>query len=374
MKHFLTLLGASMAILCSGCLKYTPSHSELTERHSKGDAVVDQLGGAEEFKQYEAKLHSRLETFMQQRAHLLSPELQSTGHPVGPGDELQVQVFGFGNLNANTAIATDGSMILPLVGRVSVAGRSLDEVQNELNRRYANFIRSPQVNVSIKSPINNRVLVTGEVHKPGSYPLIRKGSLLTEILAEAGGRTPTASSRIIVLPSPRITESYAKPSSNTPHLSLASTRPTEEVIGVELDVEDLVGNIDHQPLLVPLLPGDTLIVPEAGHYEVDGEVGQPGSFNLTSRTSVMGAIAAARGFTYSAAVNNVEVIRDTGGGKKALIALDLEEVGLRGAHDLRLRDGDIVRVPSEPGRFLKQQIVETLNGVFNGFSVNKRVN
>jgi hypothetical protein len=73
-------------------------------------------------------------------------------------------------------------------------------------------------------------------------------------------------------------------------------------------------------------------------------------------------------------VNNVEVIRDTGNGKKALITLDLEEVGLRGGQDVRLRNGDLVRVPSEPGRFFRRQIVQTINGLFNGVGVNQRVN
>jgi protein involved in polysaccharide export with SLBB domain len=89
---------------------------------------------------------------------------------------------------------------------------------------------------------------------------------------------------------------------------------------------------------------------------------------------VIGAIAAAKGFTYSADVNNVEVIRDVGAGRKALVALDLEEVGLRGGRDIRLRNGDLVRVPSHSSRFFKRQVVETINGIFNGFGVNKRVN
>jgi protein involved in polysaccharide export with SLBB domain len=139
-------------------------------------------------------------------------------------------------------------------------------------------------------------------------------------------------------------------------------------------MEDLLGTVDHRPLLVPLVPGDTIVVPEAGTYEVDGEVTTPGSYKLTGRTSVIGAIAAAKGFTYSADVNNVEVIRDVGAGRKALVALDLEEVGLRGGRDVRLRNGDLVRVPSHSSRFFKRQVVETINGIFNGFAVNKRVN
>jgi protein involved in polysaccharide export with SLBB domain len=155
----------------------------------------------------------------------------------------------------------------------------------------------------------------------------------------------------------------------------ASSQPDRnENPGVEIELEALTGQLDRRPLLVPLMPGDTIVVPEAGTYEVDGEVTAPGSYKLASRTSVIGAIAAAQGFTYSANVNQVEVIRDTGGGRKAILTLDMEEVGLRGGRDIRLRNGDLVRVPSEPNRFFKRQIVETVNGLFNGFGAQKRIN
>ena len=133
-------------------------------------------------------------------------------------------------------------------------------------------------------------------------------------------------------------------------------------------LDDLLGRVDQRPILIPLMPGDTIVVPEMGSFEVDGEVNKPGSFKLASKTSTLGAVAAAGGFTYSASVNKVEVIRDVGAGRKASMVVDLEEVGLRGGNDVRLRDGDIIRVPSEPGRFVQRQIVEAVNGLFRGFS------
>jgi polysaccharide export outer membrane protein len=358
----------------AGCLRYTPSHSELRDKHNDSSNPITQLGGADEFEKYERNLGDRRNTLIAQRSHLLSGAAQGGGHPVGPGDELQVDVFGFQNLTASTGIASDGSIILPLVGRVSVGGKPLEQIQEEVGKRYAHYIRSPQVHVALKTPVTARVSVIGEVHKPGAYPLTRKGMCLTEVLSDAGGRTPNASSRIILLPAPRITEHAVEASTAMPQVSFVSTQDPADSFGIEIDIEELTGGVNQRPLLIPLLPGDTVIVPEAGTYEVDGEVTQPGSFKLTSRTSVIGAIAAARGLTYAAAVNNVEVIRDTGNGKKALITLDLEEVGLRGGQDVRLRSGDLVRVPSEPGRFFRRQIVQTINGLFNGVGVNQRMN
>lgn len=367
-------LALILAVLClSSCLRYTPSYKELREKYDQEDEAPDSIGGEQEFTHYENSLRNRLDDFLRQRSYLLSASASSTGYPVGSGDLLAVDVYGFGNLSSQAPIGADGSVALPLVGKAVIAGLTLDEVRDKLAAQYARFIRAPQVQVSLKSAQASRVSVMGEVSKPGLYPLSRRGVLVTEILSEAGGRTPNAGGRIVVLPAPRIMEP-PQTAHNAAYVTFASQPPPDGQTGVEIDLEDLVGQVDQRPLLVPLLPGDTIIVPEAGTYEVDGEVVQPGSYKLSSRTSVIGAIAAAKGFSYAAAVNNVEVIRDTGGGKKALITLDLEEVGLRGGRDIRLRSGDLVRVPSEPNRFFKRQIIQTINGLFNGVGVSQRIN
>lgn len=353
-----------------GCLRYTPSFREIQTDRAKDSAQVLEIGDEQDFERYEQTLSDKLYRLVSQRSYLLGNTSSSTTYPVGTGDLLGIEVFGFGNLSSQSTIAPDGSIGLPLVGRAVVAGKSIEEVQLDLTRHYRRYIRSPQVHVSLKGQQAHRVSVMGEVAKPGLYPLQRQGVLLTEILAEAGGRTQGAGSRILLLPAPRLVEDRPTPPQ---HLTLVKSPPLEDT-GVEIDLETLTGQIDQRPLSIPLLPGDTIVVPEAGTYEVDGEVAAPGSYKLASRTSVMGAIAAAQGFTYSAAVNNVEVIRDTGGGRKALVTVDLEQVGLRGGRDIRLRNGDLVRVPSEPQRFFKRQIVETINGLFNGVSVNRRMN
>lgn len=371
MKHLALLF---LLVLSTGCLRYTPSHKEL-EGNNYGESSSSAATFKDEaaFQSYEGTLTQRVQTLLSERMHLLDHSKAQTSYPLGTGDILDVSVFGFNNLTANSAIAPDGSIILPLVGRVSVGGLPLEDVQATLARRYSQFIRSPQVIVSLKTFSTNRVSVIGEVNKPGTYPLTRRGILLTEILSEAGGRTPAAGTRVVLLPAPRMKTTPATTAS-APTVSLVHSVESEPASGIEVDMEDLTGTIDKRPLLIPLVPGDTIIVPEAGTYEVDGEVVTPGSYKLTGRTSVIGAIAAAKGFTYSADVNNVEVIRDIGSGQKALVTLDLEEVGLRGARDIRLRNGDLVRVPSHSSRFFKRQIVETINGIFNGVGVNQRIN
>ena len=367
------LLLITIAVSALGCLRYTPSREELEEKYGDAAGPQSAIGGEMEFAAYEEGLNARLENLIAERAYLLSAGSEG-GYPVGPGDVVDVDVYGFGDLKASSEVSPNGILSLPLVGEVNVLGKGVPQIQRELRGRYARFIKSPNVDVSLKTYQANRVSVIGEVSKPGVYPLRRPGQLITEFISEAGGKSQNASSRVILLPAPRILPNQSGMAPGGMQVQLASAGPGTSQMGVEIDLEQLLGRVDQPPLLIPMLSGDTIVVPEAGTFEIDGEVSKPGSYKLASRQSVIGAVAAAGGFSYSADVNSVEVIREIGGGNKAAVTLDLEEIGLRGARDIRLRNGDLVRVPSEPGRFFRRQIVETLNGVFNGMSINQRTN
>lgn len=378
-RHNVLLYLAAVVALLSGCIRYTPSREELQEKYSAEEREeLLNLGGEEEFNSYETMLKSRLQTLLAQRAHLLKLGLNGGAYTVGPGDILRVAIFGFEDISSDAEVSSRGTVFLPLVGEYSVAGKDLSTINHELTERFSRYIRAPNLQVGMKTYEASHVSVIGEVAKPGVYPLKRQGQLLTELLSEAGGKTQIASNRIILLPGQR-SDGFIVPSTDRtvvgrPTLTMASTEVDKsQAMGIEIDLDDLLGHTNQQPILVPLMPGDMIIVPEAGTFEVDGEVEKPGSYKLASRTSAMGAIAAAGGFSYAANVNKVEVIRDMGGARKALVTLDLEEVGLRGGRDIRLRNGDLVRVPSEPGRFLRRQVVTALNSVFNGIAINRRV-
>jgi polysaccharide export outer membrane protein len=376
-RHNVLLCLAILVALLAGCIRYTPSREELQEKYgSEKEGLLD-LGGEAEFNSYETMLKARLQNLLAARAHLLTPGPSGGAYTVGPGDVLHVAVFGFEDLVSDAEVSSHGTVSLPLVGEYSISGKDLATINQELTERFSRYIRAPNLQVGMKNYEASHVSVVGEVAKPGIYPLKRQGELLTELLSEAGGKTQLASNRLILLPASTggaISPPTALPTASGATLTMASADgAAPHSMGIEIDLDDLLGHINQRPLLVPLVPGDMIIVPEAGTYEVDGEVEKPGSYKIASRTSAMGAIAAAGGFSYAANVNKVEVIRDMGAGRKALVTLDLEEVGLRGGQDVRLRNGDLVRVPSEPGRFFRRQVVTALNSVFNGFGVTRRV-
>lgn len=364
-----TLLVIATTLVLQGCIKYTPSREELERKRSDSSTPQSMLGSEEEFNAYERALSNRLQNLISERSYLLTASHSMNGYIVGAGDVIHVDVYGFEDLRSDAEVSPQGTLSLPLIGEVDVKGRDTSSLKRYLAQRYTQYVKSPRVDVSIKTYQSNRISVIGEVQRPGMYPLRRNGQLITELLSEAGGKNQLASNRLILLPAPKLEHIASQ------QLSGPSNQPTGDTsIGVEVEMEALLGKLDQRPLLIPLIAGDTVVVPEAGNFEVDGEVQKPGSFKLTSGTSVIGAIAAAGGFTYSADVKKVEVIRDIGGGRKALATLDLEEVGLRGGRDIRLRAGDLVRVPSEPGRFFERQLVATLNSLFNGVGVSQRAN
>ncbi|MCB0329011.1 MAG: SLBB domain-containing protein [Bdellovibrionales bacterium] len=367
----------TVAFAFSGCVRYVPPASELEQSNrgnstvpsnsssqsagaSNSDSSVLQLAGADEFFNYEKEIQERLKTLQSARRPLLSAQ-QAGGYVLGIGDVFSVTVFQFPELNQeNITVSQDGTVALPLIGdRISVAGKTIPELRGFLEARYRDYIVNPNIIIALKNIQSSQVSISGAVAKPGIYPLRESGMLVSDVLALAGGRTNSAGNRILVMPSP--------------HRAAVDGLPqAEEARAVEIWYEDLIGDVNSNPVVLPVVHGDTIVVPEAGSYEVDGEVNKPGSYSLNKKTTAFSAVASAGGFTYGAKVDEVELIRDIGGGKKALLAMNLEEVALQGKSDLRLRDGDVVRVPTASGRHVQRQIVEAINGIFRGIGIQAR--
>ncbi len=134
----------------------------------------------------------------------------------------------------------------------------------DLTEALRPYVRSPRLTLAITQYAANRVSVIGAVAKPGVYPLRRQGDTLTELLSVAGGRTDRAGTRIVLIP-PNANGSGQGASSPAAQKSSRDFPPLG--YGVELDISDLMGTADRPPLRVPLVAGDTIIVPEAGTRE-----------------------------------------------------------------------------------------------------------
>ncbi len=119
------------------------------------------------------------------------------------GDILVVDVFGEDDLNRETEVDKDGTVNLPLIGQVSVAGKTKIEVQKLIAELYGrDYLKSPVVTVDVKRQERARerrvVTVLGEVRNPGVFPVPPEGTLrLSEVISMAGGFTDIAAPRKI---------------------------------------------------------------------------------------------------------------------------------------------------------------------------------
>ncbi len=112
---------------------------------------------------------------------------------VGPGDILIVEIVGEKDLPKDYQIAADGSVDIPYIHSVQVAGLEASEVAELIRERLiaAKILMDPSVIVQVKEYRSRRITVIGQVAKPGSFPFTQ-GMTLIHALSVAGGLTPLA--------------------------------------------------------------------------------------------------------------------------------------------------------------------------------------
>jgi len=129
-----------------------------------------------------------LPTFAQESA---SVDAKSNFYEIQPGDLLEVSVWREEYLEREVIVQPDGRISFPLVGVMTAAGSTVDEVQLRVAERLSQYIPDPVVTVSIREIRGNRVYVLGQVKSPGQF-IINPRIDVVQALALAGGTTPFA--------------------------------------------------------------------------------------------------------------------------------------------------------------------------------------
>ena len=115
------------------------------------------------------------------------------GATITPLDRLQVTVFREPELSVeDVQVDESGRVLLPLVGPLTAAGKSTETLASEVTEKLRQYIRAPQVSVSVKQAAARRVTVAGSVVQPGVYPLEGRTTLL-QAVALAQGPSQVAS-------------------------------------------------------------------------------------------------------------------------------------------------------------------------------------
>lgn len=246
-----------------------------------------------------------------------SKSSDATQYQVGPADILRITVYGHETLTQSVIVQQDGTFTFPLIGRIKADELSTDELQRKITTLLAqDFIRNPQVTVSVQEYRSKTVFVVGQIARPGTYPLDGNTTVVS-ILAKAGPVTGNAMEVVVVRPLGKvdgpITPDDVKPESQ---------RAT--IIRVDLaDIE--AGMLDKN---VVLQPNDTVFVPQAAPIFVSGEVRTPGTFSFRPGLTVRQAISLAGGLTERSS-NKIRVVR-TVNGKAVETKIGLDDPVQRG--------------------------------------------
>jgi polysaccharide biosynthesis/export protein len=107
---------------------------------------------------------------------------------IGPFDKLTIDVFGVEELSQKE-VQTDasGRISFPLAGIIEAAGRTPNEVENEIEARLrTRYVRDPQVTVNLKETVSQVITVDGQVKKPGLYPVVGKMTLMRAVATAEG--------------------------------------------------------------------------------------------------------------------------------------------------------------------------------------------
>ena len=216
-----------------------------------------------------------------------------------------------------------GGITFPFVGRVSVDGLTLREIQAEITRQLEDgFLVSPQVSIEIEAYRSQSVFVIGEVARPGIYEL--RGNLsLIEALADAGGITAQAGNEIT------ISRRVAGHTGTEPLLPEAGDDPAFEVTPYAL--ADLQSG---RLALVTLRDGDTVNVAKAPTFYVTGQVTSDGSYVWAEGMTVLEAIALAGGYTARGSNRGLKIDR----------MIDGERVSLSVNEDDLVQAGDLIQI------------------------------
>jgi polysaccharide export outer membrane protein len=256
------------------------------------------------------------------------------GFKIMPGDTVILTVFGEESMSGRYEVEEDGTLNIPPVGRIKVAGLSSNEIENYLvNYLKGGYMVEPRIKVEIvPSPLRN-VFVLGEVKNPGSYDP-RKGRTIIDYILIAGGPTPFSGDTITLL---RREGNALKRIGSFSLSELIKTGNT----GIDVSAGDIIYVSRKEKGSISSIEGT-----QQNAFYVVGEVKSPGAYEFKEGFRVLDALLSAGGPTDFSALNKTKVYRYENGNKE-VIEVDLEGVIKKGKVEgnIEIKPGDIIYIP-----------------------------
>lgn len=251
---------------------------------------------------------------------------------LGPGDILKIEVIGEADFSGTMQVNANGFITMKLVGDIPVGGMTLIQVKDKIAEVLGrDYLLNPQIKVEIVEFKSKKIVVLGEVKKPGEYFLNRDWTTLLEIISLVGGITENAGDKAIIF--------RKNPESATP----------EATDRLEISLQQLLGGNTAEN--AKIMPNDMVNFPsrktenlERYQVYIEGKVKNPGVYEYTPGLTAYALCMKAGGFLPFAAESRAHVIR-TEKGTSTKIKVNIKKIKEGDAPDFPLVPGDKLIIP-----------------------------
>lgn len=251
------------------------------------------------------------------------------------GNVLTISILGEPEMTRSIPVGPDGRISYYVAHDVVAAGRTFEELREQLRRRLLTHFKAPEVAVFGEAYKGNTVTVLGTVAKPGEY-MVRSDTRLLDVLAMAGGIARRAywASQGVTVELPDLRRAFL----------------LRGAYFVEVNFTDLLSDSEEAVARsnVRVLAGDRIYLPSSTSLDnrviVLGEVRNPRVIRFQRDISFLEAVADAGGAVPSAWEKRAFVVRGSLS-RPTVIPVNMRQVAIGATPDVSLRSGDIVYLP-----------------------------
>jgi polysaccharide export outer membrane protein len=285
-----------------------------------------------------------------------------SNYVLGADDQIVVRVTEVEEFNDKPIrIDMDGCVKLPLAGRITAAGLTVQQLEAEVGKALKDYVRHPEVVVSIAEFRSQPVSVIGSVKSPGVYQLQGRKTLV-EVLSQAGGLAEDAGYSV------RITRRLAWGPISLPG---AANDASGGFSVAEVKLKGILEATSPEEN-IPILPNDVISVPRAEMIYVTGQVHRSGGYVLNGRQSmtVLQALSLAGGIDGASAPQHTRILRASQGlAEREEVPVDLKKIMDGKAKDLALQPDDILFIPSSLPKKAAIRAIEAAIQIGTGVAV-----
>ena len=238
----------------------------------------------------------------------------SAEYRLGAGDVIRIVVYQNPDLTLETRVSETGVVSFPLLGNVRIGGLGVSAAEKLIadGLKNGNFVKQPQVTLTLLQIKGNQASVLGQVNRPGRYPIETADMRLTDLLANAGGVATSGSDQLV----------------------LTGTR-NGKPFRQEIDLPGVFSAEQNRANDILIQNGDVLWVDRAPLVYIYGEVQRPGPMRLERGMTLMQVLAAGGGLNQRGTERGIRIHRKSADGKVQVVQPNMDD---------SVRDGDVVFV------------------------------